>query len=285
MLQCINMRFPGGLGKAVTLSCDDGRVEDARLLFLMRDYGIRGTFNLNPGMFRTEENAAELQGRMSREECLALYGDYPEMEIACHGSTHPFLVNLPLSAATAETVENRKLLEEMFGRIVRGMAYPYGSNTEAVRNIMRMCGIAYGRTIHKTLSFSLPDDWLKWDPTCSFCSADTIDAGERFAQYQPERAPALFAIWGHSSDMTCFTGGWVKLEACFRHIGRREDTWYATNIEVCDYAAAFERLQYSADGGRVFNPNGLSIWCSYKHRWYDETRILEIPPMTCRELV
>ena len=36
--------FPGGKHKVLTMSYDDGRLEDRRLVALFNRYGIRGTF-------------------------------------------------------------------------------------------------------------------------------------------------------------------------------------------------------------------------------------------------
>ena len=46
--------FPGGKHKVLTMSYDDGRLEDRRLVELFNRYGIRGTFNLNGGLPRPE---------------------------------------------------------------------------------------------------------------------------------------------------------------------------------------------------------------------------------------
>lgn len=45
------MRFPGFRRKALTLSYDDGVVNDRRLIEIMNKYGLKGTFNLNSGLF------------------------------------------------------------------------------------------------------------------------------------------------------------------------------------------------------------------------------------------
>ena len=39
--------FPGGKAKALTMSYDDGKHADERLLSIFQKYGIKGTFNLN----------------------------------------------------------------------------------------------------------------------------------------------------------------------------------------------------------------------------------------------
>lgn len=41
--------FPGGKAKALTMSYDDGKVQDRRLIDIFNKYGIKGTFNLNYG--------------------------------------------------------------------------------------------------------------------------------------------------------------------------------------------------------------------------------------------
>ena len=43
------LRYPGGLTKALTFSYDDGVEQDMRLVKLLDDHGVKGTFNLNSG--------------------------------------------------------------------------------------------------------------------------------------------------------------------------------------------------------------------------------------------
>ena len=43
--------FPGGKHKALTLSYDDGKEQDRRLVALFNQYGIKGTFHINSGLF------------------------------------------------------------------------------------------------------------------------------------------------------------------------------------------------------------------------------------------
>ena len=51
----IFIRFPNGLGKALTLSYDDGVYEDIRLVEIMQKHGLRGTFNINGELFAEKE--------------------------------------------------------------------------------------------------------------------------------------------------------------------------------------------------------------------------------------
>ena len=41
--------WPGGRSKCLTLSYDDGRVEERRLAEIMNRFGVRGTFHPNTG--------------------------------------------------------------------------------------------------------------------------------------------------------------------------------------------------------------------------------------------
>ena len=43
----VHLQFPGGKSKALTLSYDDGVRQDKRLLQIMKQHGLKGTFNIN----------------------------------------------------------------------------------------------------------------------------------------------------------------------------------------------------------------------------------------------
>ena len=58
--------YPGGKHKALTMSYDDGRLQDRRLVGIFNEYGIRGTFHLNSG--RLEED-----NRIHPDEIPGLY--------------------------------------------------------------------------------------------------------------------------------------------------------------------------------------------------------------------
>ena len=42
--------FPGGKHKVLTMSYDDGKIQDRRLVGIFNKYGIKGTFNVNSGL-------------------------------------------------------------------------------------------------------------------------------------------------------------------------------------------------------------------------------------------
>ena len=53
-LRNIYTTFPGGKHKVLTLSYDDGKITDRRLVELFNKHGLKGTFNVNAGL----ENAS-----------------------------------------------------------------------------------------------------------------------------------------------------------------------------------------------------------------------------------
>ena len=65
-----------GYRKALTFSYDDGVVQDARLVKILNEYGLKGTFNLNSGIM-TPESRWEYRGaqavRMAPDGLKELY--------------------------------------------------------------------------------------------------------------------------------------------------------------------------------------------------------------------
>lgn len=257
------MRFPGGKPKALTLSYDDGVEQDVRLMALMKKHGLKGTFNLNSGLFAPEGTvypAGTIHRRMSRTQALDLYKD-SGMEVAVHGLTHPFLEQLTPAECTREVIRDRENLEREFGGIVRGMAYPYGTFSDTVVDCLKACGIVYSRTVISSGSFALPADWLRLEATCHHNDPRLMELAARFVEKTPDRTPWLFYLWGHSYEFEA-KDNWDVIEKFAEYTGGKEDVWYATNLEIYDYIEAWKRLITSADGTRIFNPTAYTLWYS-----------------------
>ena len=54
-LKTIYTCFPGGKHKVLTMSYDDGKSADRRLIEIFNKYGIKGTFHLNSGLMAVDE--------------------------------------------------------------------------------------------------------------------------------------------------------------------------------------------------------------------------------------
>ena len=258
------MRFPGGLPKALTLSYDDGVEQDVKLIEIAEKYGIKGTFNLNSGCFPPEDVTYEpgtIHRRMPRERVKEVYKK-SNWEIAAHAYTHASLVGLPGNIRTDEILRDRRELEELFGTIVRGFAYPYGAYDDESVETLRNCGLCYARTVHSTHDFHLPQDWLRLPATCHHADPELMKLAKRFVETKDWWDPMLFYVWGHSYEFEQFNN-WNVIEEFAEYISKRDDIWYATNIEIYDYCNAFKQLVFNTDMTMCKNPTARALWFTY----------------------
>lgn len=263
------MRFPGGVGKCLTLSYDDGVIQDRRLMGIMKEHGLKGTFNLNSGTYADKEydDYHTTHRRLPKEAALELYKD-SGFEVASHAVTHPFLEQLPAAECTREILEDRAAHERDYGTIVRGFAYPYGTYNDTVIAALRACGIVYARTVWSSHSFDIPSDWLVLRPTCHHGEPELPELTDKFVNQKPGSAPWLFYLWGHSYEFD-FNNNWDIIEKFAAATGHRGDIWYANNIEVYDYVRAYNQLIFSADMKKAVNNSALTLWFEYDGRIYE----------------
>lgn len=254
------MKLKDGKSKVLTLSYDDGVVQDIRLISLMNKYGIKGTFNINSGLYLEESAVREkYYGRMKLSEAKELYINSGH-EVAVHAYTHPFLESLKSQEVINEIMSDRMAIERDYGTIARGMAYPYGTYNDEVVDVLRHCGICYSRTVLSTLNFEFPQNWLTLHPTCHHNNPKLMELAERFLEGTKYKCKNLmFYIWGHSYEFDN-QDNWQVIEDFFKVVSNKDDVWYATNIEIYDYVKAYEGLVVSADGKRVYNPSATEVW-------------------------
>lgn len=255
------MRFPGGKQRALTFSYDDGVEQDVRLIEIFRKYGLKATFNLNSGLYAPEGTVypeGQVHRRMTESQVSELYrGD--DIEVAVHGYTHPWLDHMPMNMCTKDLMDDREKLESQFGTLVRGMAYPFGTYSDDVVASMRSVGIVYSRTVQSTHDFNMPADWMRLPATCHHNDPELMKLAHRFVEESSWGRPWMFYLWGHSYE---FEGNnnWEVIEEFAEFMSGRDDIWYATNIEIYDYQAAFKQLLFSMDGKIVTNPTAYELW-------------------------
>ena len=259
------LRFPGGLPKAVTLSYDDGAHTDVRLIETIDKYGLKCTLNI------TGDGADREKGLSTEYLKTNVLGH--GHEIANHGYMHRALDSVRPIEGIRDTLDCRLKLEELFGGIIRGMAYADRSvdpikkpNTyREVTDYLSKLDIAYARMAGSSKDFELPEDWLGWMPTAHHDDPEIFNLIDRFVNldldqmYCSTRSPKVFYLWGHSFE---FEGknNWDRLEKICSELSGKEDVWYATNMEIHDYVECYRSLIYSADGQRVYNPTLKDIW-------------------------
>jgi hypothetical protein len=242
--------FPGGKRKAVTMSYDDGTVHDRKMVEIFNRHGVKGTFHLNSGTLGKE-------GMLTREEIGVLFKGH---EISAHSVTHPHLGVLTPAQMAQEILDDRCALEALAGYPVRGMSYPFGSFTQAVVDALPAYGIEYSRTVLSHGTYHLPEDPLRWHPTCGH-SDKLLERTASFVKGNSHGNPWLLYVWGHSEGFS--RSGWDLLEQfCALVAGASDSIWCATNIEIIDYRQAMRQLRVSVNGDMVQNLSGLTVWFS-----------------------
>ena len=153
------------------------------------------------------------------------------------------------------------------GYPVRGLAYPNGSWTPEIAALLPALGIRYARVVGDTHDFAMPHDFMTWKATCHH-KHNLLEDGKRFVELYKTQYLYMMYVWGHSFEFRT-EEDWALMEQFCQLAGWREDTWYATNIEIVDYMADAARLQYTAAGDKVCNPNAQSIWVEVDGRHYE----------------
>ncbi len=259
------MKLKDGKSKVLTLSYDDGVVQDIRMVEILDKHGLKCTFNINTGCYRPEDAQRErFYGRMKLSEALALYKDSPH-EVAVHSLTHPFLDTLKKPQVLVEILEDRKNIEAQYGRLARGMAYPQGTYNDMVVEALAACGICYSRTTKATENFKFPENWLTLHPTCHHKHPRLMELAQKFVEEKPRFVDQnwMFYLWGHTYEFDN-DDNWNVIEEFAAYTGNRDDIWYATNIEIYDYVKAYEALQVSVDESIVHNPTDIDVWFHHK---------------------
>lgn len=267
----IEMLFPEGKSKALILSYDDGPDADRKLVKLMNDYGLKGTFHLNSNKLNTK-------GYLTSEEIKSLFKGH---EVSVHTANHPGLSGLSKIDIVYEVVEDRKSLEKLTGNMVRGMAYPFGSYNDLVVETVNGLGIEYARTVSDSYNFSIPSNFLKWDPSIHqfgkayFKTNDAENDKKELASFYKltddflkTTSLALFDVWGHSWENNGEGNRWVEMENFFKLVSKRNDINYTTQITLVDYINAFKNLKFSVDKNIVSNLSSIDVYIKIDDKTY-----------------
>jgi peptidoglycan/xylan/chitin deacetylase (PgdA/CDA1 family) len=259
----IEMLFPQGKSKAFILSFDDGNVADKHLVKLMNDYGLVGTFHLNSNKLGTKDY-------LTKEEIKNLYKGH---EVSGHTLNHPNLTSLSKIDVVYEVLEDKKELERLTGYPVRGMSYPFGNTNDFVIEAISGLGIEYARTVGDTYNFSMPVDFLKWQPSIhlfgktNYIPNDTANDSRELAQFYQlttdflkANSLALFYVWGHSWEYEGPGNKWAEVEKFFKMVSKNPDICYTTQIGLTDYINAYKSLKFSVDKSMVTNLSSLDVF-------------------------
>ena len=225
-----------GKKKAITFSFDDGVWQDRKVIEILNKYGLKGTFNLNSGVFGSTNTYNAFgkdvnRDRLKEDELKPVYEGH---EVAVHTLTHPNLTEQTKEEIIRQVDEDRKNLERVFGYPIVGMAYPCGgvNNDERVAAIIKEnTPIRYSRTITSTFSFNLQtENLLQFHATTHFLNAKVDALADEFLALDTDE-PKLFYIWGHSYELDAHDK-WEWFDGFCKKLSGKADIFYGTNKEV-----------------------------------------------------
>ncbi len=242
--------FPEGKHKVLTMSYDDGKLADRKLVAIFNQYGIKGTFHINAGLFQDER-------RIKPDEFQELYRGH---EVSCHTYTHPTIARCPMEQVIRPVLMDREELEKIMNYPIRGLSYPNGSYSKEIMEVLPKLGIRYSRVVGNTDNFELPKNYLEWKATCHH-NHNLLSLGQEFINLHKTQYLYMMYVWGHSYEFDD-KGNWDLIEDFCKLVSGKEDIWYATNIQIVDYMEAADRLQFAADMSFVYNPSVQKVWLS-----------------------
>ncbi len=226
--------------KAITFSFDDGVTQDVRLIEILNKYDLKATFNLNSALFGVKNEhfycneKVITHNKVSVADVRKIYSGH---EIAVHTLSHPNLTDLDDASVIYQVEADRKMLSDLAGYEVVGMAYPCGgvnNNDRVAELIKNNTGVKYARTITSTHDFSKQKNLFRFNPSVYYIEKDFEKIVDEFlnAEVSNSDEGKLLYIWGHSYEMDGGFISWENFERICRKLSRKNDVFYGTNKEV-----------------------------------------------------
>lgn len=284
--------FPNWGKKAVSFSFDDGyyRGQDELVLVLLRQHGMKATFNLNPDRLEPTE----------REEHRRRYAGF---EITNHTKYHPY----PLAKYPQEIIKPYVGRDAKGGEIPlyqRGDAYAFLAEEEGYCACIRagqdelveifgedaVCGFVWpgpgwepyvqlkeyaesryamirstnSKPFQNDPTFSVPENWQAWHYNANH--TNILDRAQAFAALSLSEEDRLgwFCAGVHARDYFSKenNANYHSEEQLTKALallgGKAEEYWYAGNREMCDYMITLKGLQITKDA--VTNPGATTVY-------------------------
>jgi len=219
--------------KYVTFSFDDGTVFDRRLTEIMRQYGLKGTFNLNSAVFSKKQTVTEPNYIYDHSiiDAAEVKNLYIGQEVASHTLNHPDLRFLEKDEVIRQVNEDIANLEKLVGYEITGLAYPMGETNEQLINILNEnTKLKYARTIYYTYGFGIPKNFMCWNPTAWIEDGEVFNLYDKFIKSESEE-DVLFYVWGHSYDFEKFKT-WDRFLKLADLISKTDGVKCVTNNEL-----------------------------------------------------
>lgn len=194
-------------------SWDDGRLDDLKLVSLLRKYKLPAVFYL-PTMVRD----------LSDSQVIDIAQDF---EIGGHTMTHPAdMKALKSKDIWWEISENKKELETLIGKKINKFCYPRGRYDQRAIDAAKSSGYTECRTTH-VLKLGANDKFRKGTTIHVFQRSEYkivhwVDVAKEYVLKAAENG-GTFHIWGHSWEIER-DENWQALDNLFE--------WISKNFEI-----------------------------------------------------
>ncbi|HEY7296355.1 MAG TPA: polysaccharide deacetylase family protein [Xanthobacteraceae bacterium] len=241
----------------ITTSWDDGHPEDLRLAELLKSYDISGTFYIPR---RNRESRDVMTGGQIRSLSSAF-------EVGGHTIDHLALTVVDPHTAGTQIHGCKEWLEDLTSRPINGFCYPRGQYNEQIKQMTRIAGFKYARTVKNLFDHPGRDPFalsttVQFAPTSgavylrnylksrmhAFIDREAglpnirllsaaltirrlVDRVRHLADLC-ERSGGVFHLWGHSWEITQY-GLWDDLRESLKHLaGYGTDVQFGSNLDV-----------------------------------------------------
>lgn len=220
--------------KYVTFSFDDGTLQDEKLAMMFDRYKIKCTFNINSGHLGLSDELTVIgitvdHSHIKPERIAEVYKNH---EVSVHTVNHPELIQCDDEKIIFEVDQDRKNLEALVNYPIVGMAYPYGPfyNDHVIDVILKNTPIIYARDGQCTHDFKMPEELMKWQPTCHYRDLLYSDILDKFIAEESDEDLLLY-IYGHSYEFDMYNE-WEIFEGLLQRLSNTEGLTFATNREL-----------------------------------------------------
>ena len=258
--------YPYGFKKAITLSYDDGIEQDRRMISLLNEYGLKATFNVSSGLLDETSHWQTDGVVVARLKSRDLKAVYEHHEVACHGVTHPNICELSSEQKVYQIVQDKQTLEALLGYSIKGMAYPFGCVDDEMIEIMKHAGLLYGRLASSSQTFELPTNPYHLVPTCHHDDTNIFELISHYKTLRPETL-TLFYLWGHSYEFDV-NQNWSHLREICLKLNEIEDSWRCTTGEWFTYMNAIKQIEINKEQKQILNHSTETIWITYQKEVY-----------------
>lgn len=251
-----------GYKKFFTFSFDDGLEQDKEIIRILKEYGMKATFNLNPGLFGKKQKIGRIGNmgilempdrnsmkskilhaakhyRIPEDEISQVYQGF---EVACHGFMHEDLTKLDSKGQDDSIAHCIRELQKIVGYPIVGHAYAYSSVNKETESCLLKHGIIYGRGARSSNQFSFPDNLLNFNPTNWMIDKNLFENADKFLEAESLNGDMLFYVWGHGYEFDFGTKGsnWDRLKRFCEKMAGKDDIVYCSNREIfCGGAKAY----------------------------------------------